>query len=72
MNELLNQTRAWANGEPWRFHHSHHKFYLILPTCRHFYGKGYTKEEMKMINETKKIMNAPNMGISATCVEFLY
>ena len=29
---------------------------------------GYTKEEMKMINETKKIMNAPNMGISATCV----
>ena len=29
---------------------------------------GYTKEEMKMYNETKKIMHAPKLDVSATCV----
>ena len=29
---------------------------------------GYTKEEYKMINETRKILNKPNLPITATCV----
>ena len=40
----------------------------LFPHVDIFMENGYTKEEMKMINETKKIMNSPNMGISATCV----
>ena len=33
-----------------------------------FTDNGYTKEEMKMYNETKKIMHAPSLDVSATCV----
>ena len=40
----------------------------LLPHIDVFMDDGYTKEEQKMIDETKKIMHAPNIAISATCV----
>ncbi|WP_449353935.1 aspartate-semialdehyde dehydrogenase [Virgibacillus natechei] len=39
-----------------------------LPQIDVFQENGYTFEEMKMINETKKIMHAPGLSIAATCV----
>jgi aspartate-semialdehyde dehydrogenase len=39
-----------------------------IPHIDTFMDNGYTKEEMKMINETRKIMHAPNMRITATTV----
>lgn len=33
-----------------------------------FLDNDYTKEEMKMYNETKKIMHAPELEVSATCI----
>jgi aspartate-semialdehyde dehydrogenase len=39
-----------------------------LPHIDDFCDNGYTKEEMKMINETKKILNLPDLNITATCV----
>ena len=39
-----------------------------IPHVDVFVEKGYTKEEMKMVYETQKILNAPEMKISATCV----
>lgn len=39
-----------------------------LPHIDVFKDNGYTKEEMKMINETKKILNAPELKITATAV----
>ncbi len=39
-----------------------------LPHIDVFLDNGYTKEEMKMINETRKILNAPDMKVTATCV----
>jgi aspartate-semialdehyde dehydrogenase len=39
-----------------------------LPQIDVFQENGYTFEEMKMINETKKIMNAPDLSVAATCV----
>ena len=69
MNELLNQTRAWANGEALEVSSFPSQIlFNLFPHVDIFMENGYTKEEMKMVNETKKIMNAPNMGISATCV----
>jgi aspartate-semialdehyde dehydrogenase (peptidoglycan organisms) len=38
----------------------------VLPHCDYFTDKGYTMEEMKLINETKKIMNDYNIKITAT------
>jgi aspartate-semialdehyde dehydrogenase len=33
-----------------------------------FTDNGYTKEEIKMVNETRKILHLPNLPVSATCV----
>ena len=40
----------------------------LLPHIDVFLDNGYSKEEMKMVNETKKIMNRPDLKISATAV----
>ncbi|MCB9246619.1 MAG: aspartate-semialdehyde dehydrogenase [Flavobacteriales bacterium] len=39
-----------------------------LPHCDVFQDNGYTKEEMKLVHETRKILNAPGIGITATAV----
>jgi len=39
-----------------------------LPQIDVFTDNGYTLEEMKMVNETKKILHMPNLAVSATCV----
>ncbi|MGN1299302.1 MAG: aspartate-semialdehyde dehydrogenase [Candidatus Scatovivens sp.] len=43
-------------------------FNNCLPHIDVFLDNGYTKEEMKMINETRKILNKPNLKITATAV----
>lgn len=40
----------------------------IIPHIDEFLENGYTKEEMKLVNETKKIMNNDKIKITATCV----
>ena len=39
-----------------------------LPHCDVFMDNGYTKEEMKLVNETHKILNDPSIGVSATAI----
>jgi aspartate-semialdehyde dehydrogenase len=39
-----------------------------IPQCDIFLDNGYTKEEMKMVNEPRKIMNLPELQITATAV----
>ena len=39
-----------------------------LPHCDDFVETGYTKEEMKLVNETRKILGDENIGITATAV----
>lgn len=40
----------------------------VIPQIDVFTANGYTKEEMKMVNETKKIMSDDHIRVSATCV----
>jgi len=40
----------------------------VLPHVDSFLDNGYTKEEMKMLNESRKIMGMPNLVCSTTCV----
>ena len=40
----------------------------VLPHIDVFFENGYTKEEVKMLNETRKILNDPNIQLTATCV----
>jgi len=46
----------------------HQIAFNLLPEIDLFLDNGYTKEEWKMVEETRKIMHAPEIAISATCV----
>ena len=42
-------------------------FNNVLPQIDIFMDNGYSKEEMKMINETRKILKNPDLNVTATC-----
>jgi aspartate-semialdehyde dehydrogenase len=67
--ELEEQVSAIASGKkvkPMVF--PHQIAYNCIPQIDVFLEDGYTKEEMKMVNETKKIMEDDSIAITATCV----
>jgi aspartate-semialdehyde dehydrogenase len=69
IDELDQQTRALFNlGEitPKKF--PHRIAFNLLPEIGPAGPNGYTEEEMKMVNETRKILGLPDLRISATCV----
>ncbi|MCC8118968.1 MAG: aspartate-semialdehyde dehydrogenase [Bacteroidales bacterium] len=69
MYELEQQMKQIANDEePTVQKFVSQLAYNVIPHIDVFTDNGYTKEEMKMYNETKKIMHAPHLDVSATCV----
>lgn len=69
MDELVNQTAQIVRGEkPTVEKFAYQLAYNVIPHIDVFQENGYTKEEMKMYYETKKIMHAPHLDVSATCV----
>jgi aspartate-semialdehyde dehydrogenase len=67
--ELREQTRQVLEGNSARSHvYPHQIAFNLLPQVDVFLGSGYTKEEWKIINETRKIMHEPELAVSATCV----
>ncbi|MDE6513744.1 MAG: aspartate-semialdehyde dehydrogenase [Muribaculaceae bacterium] len=69
MAELEQQYRDLAEGkEPKVEKFAYQLAYNVIPHIDVFQDNGYTKEEMKMFNETKKIMHAPGLDVSAMCV----
>lgn len=69
MDELIEQYNSIARGEdPKVEKFAHQLAYNVIPHIDVFLDNGYTKEEMKMFNETKKIMHAPKLDVSAMCV----
>ncbi len=69
VDELSDQTRALLGfQEPVVKVYPYQIAFNCLPQIDVFVDNGYTKEEMKMINETKKIMNDPSIAVTATTV----
>lgn len=69
MAELLEQHAQLTRGEePTVEKFAYQLAYNVIPQIDVFTDNGYTKEEMKMYHETKKIMHAPSLEVSATCV----
>ena len=69
MQELQNQFDQLSNNEePTVEKFPYQLAYNIIPQVDIFMDNGYTKEEMKMFNETRKIMHSDNISVSATCV----
>ena len=76
VEEMNEQTKAILNNEafepailPVKSDKKHYQIaFNAIPQIDLFQENGFTYEEMKMINETKKIMHDPKMHVAATCV----
>ncbi len=69
LDELESQTRANLRGvdaPPEKF--SHHIAFNLIPQIDSFLENGYTKEEIKMVNEIKKILGDDKIRVTATAV----
>src|ERR1700732_1723356 len=69
INELSLQSKAFLQGEkhePEVFPHP--IAFNVLPQVDIFSETGYTKEEIKFVNESRKIMHHPTLRASITCV----
>jgi aspartate-semialdehyde dehydrogenase len=68
MDELEEQSREVLAGQPATVSKFAHQLaFNIIPHIDLFTDNGYTKEELKMHNETRKIMHS-DIAVSATCV----
>jgi aspartate-semialdehyde dehydrogenase len=69
INELFDQTRAMINFIDYKVNvYPHRIAFNCLPHIDVFLENGYTKEEMKMVDETRKIMEDDTIGVTATTV----
>jgi len=69
IEELRNQTRAFLEGQPVKKEvYPHQIAFNLLPQIDVFLENLYTKEEMKLVNETRKILNDHSLKITSTCV----
>ena len=76
IDELTDQVKAISEGRsveanilPSASLPKHYQIaFNLLPQIDVFLEDGYTKEEMKMVHETRKIMNTPDMAITATTI----
>ncbi len=69
IDELLQQTTDLLNFRDVKCNvYPHQIAFNVLPHIDKFLENGYTKEEMKMVNETKKIMGDDSIKVTATTV----
>jgi len=69
MEELTTQAKSVLEGQNVIPHvYPHQIAFNLLPEIDVFLDSGYTKEEQKMVEETRKIMHTDSIAVSATCV----
>ena len=69
IDELFDQTRAMINFLDYETRvYPHRIAFNCLPHIDIFLDNGYTKEEMKMVNETRKILEDASIAVTATTV----
>ena len=67
--ELEQQTRAWAEDAPLaKKVYPHQIAFNLLPHVDKFLDDAYTKEEMKMLHEGRKILGLDDLRVTCTCV----
>lgn len=69
MAELVQQTKDWSASKPVQVSAFQHQLlFNVIPHIDSFSENGFTKEEMKMHNETRKMLHDDRIQVSATCV----
>ncbi|MGB0408707.1 MAG: aspartate-semialdehyde dehydrogenase [Opitutales bacterium] len=67
--ELEQQVKALVEGgEVQKKVYPHQIAFNVLPHVDQFFDDGYTKEELKMLHEGRKIMSLPELQVTCTCV----
>ena len=67
--ELREQTIAWSKGEPMKSKFFRHQIaFNVIPHIDKFVEGGYTGEEIKLVNEVRKILAIPDLPITPTTV----
>lgn len=66
--EAVEELRSQVSGSTEFKKFQHRIAHNLIPQIDVFVDNHYTKEEMKMVNETQKIMHDKNIKVSATCV----
>lgn len=69
MAELILQTRQVLDDQPIAPQAFAHRIaFNLIPHIDSFQDNGYTKEELKMVNESRKMLHLPELKVSCTCV----
>jgi aspartate-semialdehyde dehydrogenase len=69
IQELREQTLAWARGQTVAPRHFAHPIaFNLIPAIDSFADNGYTGEELKLVNETRKILELPDLLVAPTTV----
>ena len=67
--ELTSQIKQVQDGRAAVPHTFPHQIaFNVLPQCDVFLDNGYTREEWKLVEESRKLLHAPELALSATCV----
>jgi aspartate-semialdehyde dehydrogenase len=67
--ELREQTLAWSKGESLKAKFFQHQIaFNLIPHIDKFVEGGYTGEEIKLVNEIRKILDFPDLPVSPTTV----
>jgi len=67
--ELENQVRSWVDEKPMQKEvYPHQIAFNLLPHVDQFLEDGYTREEMKLLNEGRKILDLATLRVTCTCV----
>ena len=69
MEELQQQVCDYAEGKKFEINAFKYQIcFNLIPQIDAFDKKGYTKEELKMLNEGRKILHSPNLKVNCSCV----
>lgn len=69
VDALRRETMAWARGETIQPQYFPHQIaFNVIPHVDNFGEGGYTGEELKLVNEVRKILALPDLAISPTTV----
>lgn len=69
IEELTRQARLVLEGKNPSAHiYPHQIAFNVLPHIDPFYDNGYSREEWRLIQESRKVLHAPELPISVTCV----
>ena len=69
VEELRSQALQWARGEAITTRYFPHQIaFNVIPHVDKFLDGGYTGEEMKLVNEVRKVLETPDLAISPTTV----